>query len=149
MSASLAEIPIIDIDAHFTGPPDFWTRQAPATFKDVAPRVVTPDGGKPMWVVGDDLVLSPPGLCVIRPDGSKVYGKFSIENFEGMAPAASQLGARLAAMDELGLATDFPHPTSLYPSVREQVRASLGDFPARVQRKVLHDTAARVYQLPS
>jgi len=113
MNTALAEMPIIDVDAHFTEPPDFWQSRAPAKYKDVAPRVVRPDGGNPAWVVGADLRLSPPGLCVIRPDGSKLRGKFSIETFEEMTPAASQLGARLKAMDELGLSMQVLYPNVL------------------------------------
>jgi predicted TIM-barrel fold metal-dependent hydrolase len=44
--------------------------------------------------------------------------------------------------------TDFPHPTCLYPNVREQVQASLGGLERSVQRKVLYETAAKVYNLP-
>jgi hypothetical protein len=42
----------------------------------------------------------------------------------------------------------FPHPTCLFPGIREQVATTLGEFPEDVQRKVLYENAARVYQLP-
>ena len=41
--------------------------------------------------------------------------------------------------------TDFPHPTCLYPEVRKVVNESLDGQPERVQRKVLYETAARLY----
>jgi len=44
--------------------------------------------------------------------------------------------------------TDFPHATCLYPGVKEQMRASVEGLEPRVQRKLLYETAARVYQLP-
>jgi uncharacterized protein len=44
--------------------------------------------------------------------------------------------------------TDFPHPTCLYPNVREQVRTSLAGLDRSLQRKVLYETAAKVYNLP-
>ena len=113
MSTAIGDIPVIDVDAHFTEPPNFWLDRAPAKYKDVAPRVVEIDGGNPVWVVGKDLILSPPGLCVIKPDGKKVYGKFSIERFEDMTPAAHNLQARLGAMDELGLAAQILYPNVL------------------------------------
>ena len=45
--------------------------------------------------------------------------------------------------------TDFPHATCLYPGVRKKIRASVEHFSPAVQRKLLYETAARVYQLPS
>ncbi|HZQ36135.1 MAG TPA: amidohydrolase family protein [Dehalococcoidia bacterium] len=44
--------------------------------------------------------------------------------------------------------TDFPHPTCLYPKVKEQVASVLGSLSPELRKKVLHDTAARVYNLP-
>ena len=32
MEAALAAMPIIDIDSHYTEPPDLWTSRAPARF---------------------------------------------------------------------------------------------------------------------
>ncbi len=43
--------------------------------------------------------------------------------------------------------TDFPHPTCLYPSIQEHVQETLGELEPRVQRKILYENAARVYQL--
>ncbi len=57
MSAgATASMPIIDIDSHFTEPPDLWTSRAPARFKEVAPRLVDnpeTEGGQ-HWIVGDE-----------------------------------------------------------------------------------------------
>jgi uncharacterized protein len=44
--------------------------------------------------------------------------------------------------------TDFPHPTCLYPEIREQVQSSLAGFDRSLQRKVLYETAVKVYNLP-
>jgi predicted TIM-barrel fold metal-dependent hydrolase len=65
--------------------------------------------------------------------------------FENWAPrnAIEQIG-----VDNVMFETDFPHPTCLYPKVKEQVAAVLGGLSPEVRRKVLHDTAARVYNLP-
>lgn len=51
---------------------------------------------------------------------------------------------RLGA-DNIGFETDYPHPTCLYPGVREQVQTCLGGLDASVQRKILYENAARVY----
>jgi predicted TIM-barrel fold metal-dependent hydrolase len=50
--------------------------------------------------------------------------------------------------DNVMFETDFPHPTCLYPKVKEQVANVLGQLPERIRRKVLQDTAARVYDIP-
>ncbi|MGH3576057.1 MAG: amidohydrolase family protein [Mycobacterium sp.] len=65
--------------------------------------------------------------------------------FENWAPrhAIEEIGA-----DNVMFETDFPHPTCLYPKVKEQVAAVLGALSPELRRKVLHDTAARVYNLP-
>ena len=44
--------------------------------------------------------------------------------------------------------TDFPHPTSLYPSMNERIEVSLGGISESDRRRVLQDNAAELYQLP-
>jgi len=41
--------------------------------------------------------------------------------------------------------TDFPHPTCLYPGVRDHVDACLGDQDRQTQENILFRTAANVY----
>ncbi len=113
MEASLDRMPIVDVDSHFTEPPDLWTSRAPSALRETAPRVVRGQGGNELWVVADGVPLSPPGLCVIRPDGRKAYGTFSLPHFADMTPAATQVGARLRVMDELGLAMQILYPNVL------------------------------------
>jgi predicted TIM-barrel fold metal-dependent hydrolase len=43
--------------------------------------------------------------------------------------------------------TDFPHPTCLYPNAREAMETAIGDLDETVQRKLLYETASRVYQI--
>ncbi len=114
MDAKTAEIPVIDIDTHFTEPPELWTSRAPERLRERAPRVVRNAQGAEQWVIGDGdgAPFGPPGFCVIRSDGSKLYGKISLESFAEMSAAASQPAARLRTMDELGLAAQI-----LYPNV--------------------------------
>ena len=112
MNTALAEIPIIDIDTHFTEPKDLWLRRAPAKLRDVAPRVAVNADGKQQWVV-EDLALGPPGFCVIDKQGAKTYGTFSLDNFEAMTDAATLPEARLASMDELGLDVQILYPNIL------------------------------------
>ncbi len=113
-AAATASMPIIDIDSHFTEPADLWTSRAPSRFKDSAPRLIDDpenDGGQ-FWVSGD-VRLSPPGLCVIRPDRSKALGIFTLTNMDEMTPAATHVDARLRAMDELGIAIQVVFPNVL------------------------------------
>lgn len=56
--------------------------------------------------------------------------------------------------DNVMFSTDFPHPQSLTPGpysaakpLREQAASSVGKLAPSVQRKILHDNAARVYHL--
>jgi predicted TIM-barrel fold metal-dependent hydrolase len=72
----------------------------------------------------------------------QIYASFWFEN-ENTARTIELLGA-----DNVMFETDFPHPTCLYPNVREQVQAALGGLAREVQRKVLYETAAKVYNLP-
>lgn len=72
----------------------------------------------------------------------QIYASYWFEN-ENAARSIELLGA-----DNVMFETDFPHPTCLYPNVREQVQASLGGLERSVQRKVLYETAAKVYNLP-
>lgn len=112
MSANLANIPIIDIDTHFTEPRDLWTARAPSKIKHSVPRVEVDADGLEQWVAGD-LPLGPPGFCVVSKDGSKTYGEISLPSFAEMSDAATLPAARLKAMDDLGLATQILYPNIL------------------------------------
>ena len=113
-TATTAGIPIIDVDSHFTEPADLWTSRAPARLKESVPRLIDDpenEGGQ-CWVSGD-VRLSPPGLCVIRPDRSKALGIFTLSNMSEMTPASTNVEARLQAMDELGISIQVVFPNVL------------------------------------
>jgi predicted TIM-barrel fold metal-dependent hydrolase len=71
----------------------------------------------------------------------QIFGSYWFESDIG--PALEKLGE-----DNLMFETDFPHATCLYPRVRERTLAGVEQFSPEVQRKLLYETAARVYQLP-
>jgi predicted TIM-barrel fold metal-dependent hydrolase len=71
----------------------------------------------------------------------QIYGSYWFE--KNPSDAIARLGE-----DNLMFETDFPHATCLYPGVREQMRASVEGLEPRVQRKLLYETAARIYNLP-
>ncbi len=114
-AAATASMPIIDIDAHITEPADLWTSRAPARFRDTAPRLIDDpeNAGGQFWIVDKDVRLSPPGLCVIRPDRSKALGIFTLTNMDEMTPASTDVAARLRAMDELGISIQVIFPNVL------------------------------------
>ena len=103
---------VIDVDTHITEPHDLWTSRAPAAIADRVPHVVHGDDG-PQWVV-DDVVLGRAGASsVVRPDGSKCRGaEFTRWTFDDTHPAAYDVGARVAMMDEMGIYAQI-----LYPNV--------------------------------
>ncbi|MBI3757891.1 MAG: amidohydrolase [Deltaproteobacteria bacterium] len=111
MDAELAAMPVIDIDTHYTEPRDMWTSRAPQKLRDLAPHVVENQGNE-QWVVGD-LVLGPPGFCVIGKDGKKSYGVISLPRFADMSVASTNPEARLRYMDEFGLHTQILYPNTL------------------------------------
>ena len=104
MDTELAAMPVIDIDTHFTEPRDMWTSRAPQKLRDRAPHVVLGPEGNEQWMV-EDLVLGPPGFCVINKGGEKHYGVISLPRFEDMSFASTNPEARLRYMDEFGLHT--------------------------------------------
>jgi predicted TIM-barrel fold metal-dependent hydrolase len=112
MDAELAAMPVIDIDTHFTEPRDMWTSRAPQKLRDFAPCVQVTNEGAEQWVVGD-LVLGPPGFCVIAKDGKKSYGVISLPRFEDMSVASMNPAERLRYMDEFGLHTQILYPNTL------------------------------------
>jgi predicted TIM-barrel fold metal-dependent hydrolase len=70
----------------------------------------------------------------------QIYGSYWFES--DPSPAIAWIGE-----DNLMFETDFPHATCLYPGVKEAKERSLAGLAPRVQRKLLYETAAKVYQL--
>ncbi|MBK8972337.1 MAG: amidohydrolase [Hahellaceae bacterium] len=60
----------------------------------------------------------------------------------GLADIVEALGE-----DNIMFETDFPHPTCLYPEPLEFLQKSLRGIDKSVQRKLLQDNAARVYNI--
>ena len=113
MDAALAEMPIIDVDTHFTEPPELWTERAPARLRDLAPRVVRKDDGRDTWIVEDGLELGPMGYCVIRADASKQYGTLCLDTYDELHEGASRVKPRLELMDRHGLTMQILYPNIL------------------------------------
>ena len=56
MSSPL-ELPVIDVDSHWTEPPDLWTSRAPAHLKDRTLRVERNERGVDQWVIEEGQVM--------------------------------------------------------------------------------------------
>ena len=69
------------------------------------------------------------------------YGCFWFES-KTLAPAISHIGP-----DRIMFATDIPHPTCLYPHSVERVREAIKELEPVVQKKILQDNAAELYDI--
>jgi predicted TIM-barrel fold metal-dependent hydrolase len=79
----------------------------------------------------------------------QIYACFWFEHGPTLKAAIDYLGAGNVLYE-----TDFPHPTSMSPGPvshamvpRDFITEKLGDLPHDVLRKILHDNAARLYDL--
>lgn len=110
---ALAGIKVVDADTHLSEAHDLWTSRAPARYRDRVPRVKKTDRGL-LWVIDDDRSL---GLfcaaSAIHRSGRKSAGVefFGWQN-EDVDPGSTEVPARLAAMDAMGI-----HAQIVYPNV--------------------------------
>ena len=88
--------------------------------------------------VGEPPPTLPPAAELFRMG---IYGTFWFED-AGPIDLIPRIGA-----DNILWETDFPHPTSLYPSPVERSEEKLKDLPADVLRKIMQDNAARLYKI--
>ncbi len=54
----------------------------------------------------------------------------------------------VVGQDKVLFETDFPHPTSLYPGVQDQIMAALDGYGYDVRKKVLETNAKNLFKLP-
>jgi len=111
MTTTLASMPIIDIDTHYTEPADLWTSRAPSKYKDRVLEVREDERGVQSWYIGD-VYVAPLGFCVIADDRQKHRGMLTLPRFENMSAARSEADERLDIMDSFGIAAAL-----LYPNV--------------------------------
>jgi len=111
--AEIDTMPVIDVDSHWTEPPDLWTSRAPAKLRDRALRVRRNADGTEQWVIEDGQVMGQVGYCSIRPDGSKSQASVAFDTFAEVHPGAIDVAPRLAYMDEHGLSIQIVYPNIL------------------------------------
>jgi uncharacterized protein len=113
MTDDVSRMPVIDVDSHWTEPPDLWTSRAPKKLADRALRVRKNDAGVEQWVIEDGEVMGAVGYASIRPDGSKTMGRIAFDTFAEVHPGAIDVPPRLAYMDEHGLTMQIVYPNIL------------------------------------
>jgi len=91
---------IIDVDTHVTETPDLWTSRAPASIRDLVPRIETNKDGGLSWIVGGTPMLATPGLTATAGVGNF---KNPPKNYEEMHPGAYDAKERLKYMDKMGI----------------------------------------------
>lgn len=94
-------IRIVDVDTHFTEPPDLFSANAPVGLKDRLPRVERIDGCD-YWMVGDANFGSLGGNVIAR-DRNKLLGRLAYRTYDEIDPGSYQLKPRLQAMDDMGV----------------------------------------------
>lgn len=70
----------------------------------------------------------------------QIYTSYWFENRNCVDSFITEFGD-----NNLMFETDFPHPSSLYPNVREKAQETLGHHTLETQKKILHQNAERVY----
>ena len=111
--AIFKDLKIIDTDTHYVEPADFWTRNAPAKYKDRVPKIVNKDGVL-TWVIDGDQVFGKYGPGVINEKGQKFHGGLNglteVEDFGEATEASWNVPKRVAYMDEAGIHTQITYP---------------------------------------
>jgi predicted TIM-barrel fold metal-dependent hydrolase len=99
------DAPLCSINDHVVEPPGLWARRLPAAMRADGPHIVT-DGGDEAWVIGAER-LTVRSLSVLAADGVTRPAACTAD----MHPAVHDPAARLAAMDDDGVAVQvlLPH----------------------------------------
>lgn len=107
-----AGLRVVDADTHITEPHDLWTSRAPRAYRDQVPHVADVDG-VPHWVVDGGVLGRASASGVVRHDGVRSRGTDFISwTFDDVTPAAHDVDARLAVMDELGIWAHIVYPNT-------------------------------------
>ncbi|HEB88103.1 MAG TPA: amidohydrolase [Deltaproteobacteria bacterium] len=108
----MTDLPVFDIDAHWTEPADLWTSRAPRKYKERVMHVKTHDDGSQAWYVGDAMV-APVGIAVISHDLSKELWKFTHTNYDQMSTSMTRAQERVHVLDKLGIGSQILYPNAI------------------------------------
>jgi predicted TIM-barrel fold metal-dependent hydrolase len=135
--------PFVDVDSHWTEPPDLWTSRAPAALRARVPRVRRDASGRDVWIVDDQTFFSDLGATVVDRDGRKHLGIMSLERYDQVHAASTELDARLALLDQQGVLAQV-----VYPNVLGFGNATLAHVPDAALRaactEIYNDAAAEL-----
>ena len=108
------DLVIIDADTHLTEPHDLWKARAPKGYEDRVPQVREKDGVL-NWTIDEDKVLARAMASgVVAATGEKVPGTaFFGWSLEDLHPAAYDVDARLAVMDQQHVWAQIVYPNSV------------------------------------
>jgi predicted TIM-barrel fold metal-dependent hydrolase len=115
VSEYLADLLVVDVDAHMTERHDLFTERAPKAYADRVPHVEKVDGVD-MWIVDGKTFGKAGSGGTIDHDGKKhpfrasQGGDWGIEDVH---PAAWDPAERIKLMDELGIHTQVLYPNSI------------------------------------
>lgn len=102
-------VAVIDVDTHLTEPPDVWTARLPTSLHDRVPHIERVNG-QDVWMAAGERIGAPGYYSMAGWHGIMPA---SIPNtFDDIAPAMYDAKARLAFLDEQGIAAQV-----LYPNV--------------------------------
>jgi predicted TIM-barrel fold metal-dependent hydrolase len=109
----LAGMKVVDADTHISEWPDLWTSRATPKYRDRVPQVKTVDGRR-AWMIDDHEIANDNGFAAIKRDGSKAPGlEFWDLGFGDVTPGAHDMKARLAYMDQEGIAAQIAYSNLL------------------------------------
>jgi predicted TIM-barrel fold metal-dependent hydrolase len=137
---------VIDVDTHLVEPFDLWSSRAPASMRDRLPRVTMVDGIR-SWVIDDDKILSKGAIpaCTISKSGEKWPGlDFVKKQIEDVAPAAYDIKARVAVMDQMGIDAQIVYPNIL--GFGGQKAVEVDDQLRRATVEIFNDAMAEMQQ---
>ncbi len=100
---------VIDVDTHLTEPPDVWTARMPAALHDRVPHVERIDGVD-VWMADGQRLGAPGYYSMAGWDG--IMPVSTPPTFDDIHPSMYDAHARLAFLDEQGIAAQV-----LYPNV--------------------------------
>ncbi len=100
---------VIDVDTHLTEPPDTWTARMPSAVHDDVPHIERIEG-QDVWMAGGNRLGSPGFYSMAGYDGLMPLN--IPDTFAEIHPSMYDANARLAFMDEQGIAAQV-----LYPNV--------------------------------
>ncbi|GAA2403815.1 amidohydrolase family protein [Actinomadura vinacea] len=107
----LADIKIIDADAHLTEPADLWTSRVPASRRDRVPVQKTIDGIT-AWYLHDELWASTGGNT-ISTGREKILGSHVVQPFERVDVSAWSVRERLELLDSMGIYGQILYPNGI------------------------------------